>query len=173
MKFCNRCFVFFLFVFIVLTPGNLFAQLGNENGQYDDVIKLSYDLLQKVNENNKDALKSSFHEGSFQTKKEFNKMLSNKNIKWAQKTILTNGIPSKNDISLSAWKTIMKETQSSSLSINVTFYFKGNNKKYSNIDDHISFNFYKNSLGEYHLNGLLFFKKDDFLNVKKLSDFSK
>jgi hypothetical protein len=165
--------VILLIVSIILCPVWGFSQIGNTNGQYDGVIKQAYNLLQLIKESNKKEIKKEFIENSFQSKKEFKKMISSSNVQWAENILQSEGIPDKNDIMISGWKTISNDIQSSSFSVNITFYFKGSNAKYSNSDDHICFNFFKNKMGEYSFNGIMFFKKSDFNKVKKYNDSAK
>jgi len=165
--------VILLFIVIpTIVPTAVFSQIGNSNGQYDEVIKQAYTLLHCINTGDKKAIKNSFIESNFQSKKEFIKTISSSNIKWASELLTQNGIPDKNDIAIASWKTFTKDLEPN-FSINITYYFKGQNLRYSNTDDHICFNFIKNTKGEYFFNGLLFFKKSDFQNVKKLSNNSK
>jgi hypothetical protein len=165
--------VILLFIIIsIIVPTVGFSQIGNTNGQYDEVIKQAYTLLQCLHIGDKKTIKRSFIESNFQSKKEFIKTISSSNMKWASELLKQNGTPDKNDIAIASWKTVSKDLEPN-FSINITYYFKGQNVKYSNSDDHFCFNFIKNTKGEYFFNGLLFFKKSDFQNVKKLSNNSK
>jgi hypothetical protein len=169
----KRSIILALIVCFMYTPHLVFSQIGNTNGQYDDVIKQAYSLLQLLKESKKKELKEQFIENNFQSKKEFKSMLSSSNIMWSKDLLTSEGIPDKNDIIISGWKTVSKDLQSSSFSVNITFYFKGTNLKYANSDNHICFNFYKNSEGSYIFNGIMFFKKSDYKNVKKINDRAK
>ena len=164
-----------LFFFILTSsffPHTVFSQIGNTNGQYDEVIEQAYTLLQNIHNGDKKTLKEKFTETNFQSKKEFKKTVTTSNLKWAKKIISDIGIPEKKDLVIASWKTSSK-TQESTFSINITFYFRKQNQEFSNSNDHICFNFYKSTAGKYFFNGLFLFKKSDFLNVKKLSDNSK
>lgn len=168
MKFHKILFSITLLILSIISS-NCFSQTGNSNGQYDDAIKQAYILIQYIQNRDKNSLKEKFTETSFQTKKEFRKILNSSNIKWAINTIKTNGIPEKNNLLISGWKTVSKESKST-FYINITFFFKGNSVKYTNSDDHICFNFFKNQAGEYCFNGIMFFKKDDFVKAKKITN---
>jgi len=168
MKFHKILFSISLLILCFISSIS-FSQTGNTNGQYDDAIKQAYILLQYIQNQDKNSLKEKFTETSFQTKKEFSKMLNSSNIKWANNTINQNGIPEKGDLLISGWKTVSKESQST-FYINITFFFKGKNVKYTNSDDHICFNFFKNQAGEYCFNGIMFFKKEDFIKAKKITN---
>ena len=173
MTVIKRRVLLLIILFSAVLPQLIYSQIGNTNGQFDEVIKQAYTLLQLTKNNDKKALKAKYTETSFQSKKEFNKMLSSGNMHWANEILNQNNTPDKNDILISEWKTVSKDIQASTFSVNVTFYFKGKNLKYSNSDDHICYNFIKTTSGDYLFNGIMFFKKSDFINVKKISDNSK
>ena len=168
MKLLKQLFLFLSFC----VPGTVFSQIGNTNGQYDTAIKQVYSILELLNKGDKKALKELFSETSFQSKKEFQKIISSSNLKWVKEILTKNGIPERNDLVVAGWKTVSKD-QNASFSLNITLYFKGQNVKKSSTDDHFCFNFYKASSGEFLFNGLLFFKKSDYLNSKKMGNYSK
>jgi len=159
----------FIIVFFIISTKSIYSQVGNTNGQYDEVVKQAFSILQDINAGNKKALKIKFTESNFQSKKEFYRTTKSSNLKWANEIITINGLPNKEDIAITGWKTFSKDDESS-FSINITFYFKGKNDKYSNSDDHICINFIKRNTGIYLLNGLMLFKKSDFYTLKKLGN---
>ena len=158
--------VFGIISFIFGVNVSLYGQIGNSNGQYDDVIKQAYEMINQLSIGDKKGLKTRFIESNFQTKKDFNKMLLNKNIKWTKEMIKTYGLPLKKDIIISGWKTVSKGQETIKSTLNLTFFFRDSSAKKSNSDDHLNLNFIKIENGTYIFNGLLLFKKSDFTPVK-------
>lgn len=149
-------------------PFHLYSQIGNKDGRYDAAITVAYDVLKNIQAEDKAKLKSMFVETGFQPKKEFTHFLSSSNMKWAKETIDKFGVTPKEDISISEWRTTSRDN-SEGASINLTFFFKTKDEKFSNVNDHISLNF-KVKDGKYLLDGIMFFKKNDYAMVKEIID---
>lgn len=155
--------------FILIISTSVFAQIGNENGRYNDVINECYKVLSDIRHQKKSALKKRFAETGFQEKEDFSEFVNGKNLRWAKDIILEYGIPKKEEISISEWRVASRETDGNSSSINLTFYFKEDETEFNPINDHISLNF-KSQEGTYILDGMMFFKKDEYLKVKSIID---
>lgn len=159
-------------VFLFVCQSSIFAQIGNNNGQYDDVIKEAYSILDLIQKSDRKAIKQKFYESNFQTKKEFLKNCKTVNLKWVGQLLKQNGIPKQEDLMLSGWKTVSKDITETSFTVNVLFFLTDDKNVNKNNRDHVSINFIKSKNGIYTMNGLLIFKKNDLVKVKNIEDSS-
>jgi len=162
--------LFLISIFFFFSPFFSFSQIGNSDGRYNVVIEKAYSFLNLLKDSKKEEVKNSFKETGFQKKKEFKHFLSQKNLEWVKQVIDTFGLPDKRDISISEWRTSSKDNVGNSMSVNLTFYFKEKNKEFSQIDDHVCLNFIRTNDGEFMLDGLMFFRKSDYEQVKHIID---
>jgi hypothetical protein len=160
----KKIFVFFLLLSFSFCA---FSQIGNNNGKYDTVINMSFHILQNLYKGNVKVVKSQFKETDFQTKDEFNNFLGKDNLKWLKQTIDVFGITPKSEIDISEWR--VKSGGEYITSINVTFYLKPKNSPFSMINDHVSLSFKKQG-NTLFLNGLMMFKKENYIMVKNIID---
>jgi len=130
-------------------------------GEYQDAVKRATEYIAMLKQQDKNAIKTSFVETGFQTKKEFATMLTAKNLKWASDVIGQYGMPEYEEIAISVWKVSSKEKSSPAPAINVSFYFKEKGTAHKPINDRISVNLASCAEG-YCIDGLLFFKKTDY-----------
>lgn len=165
---CMRKIVILLQISLLLMPMFAFSQIGNKDGRYDAVITVAYDILKSIQNEDKSTVKKAFVESGFQTEKEFSHFLTASNLAWAKETITKFGVTPKEEISISEWRTTSRESNEGA-SINLTFFFKEKEAPFSNINDHISLNF-KSKGNKYLLDGIMFFKKDDYKAVKEIID---
>lgn len=145
-----------------------YTQIGNNEGRYNDVINNSFSILEDIKNANKKTLLSNFKYSGFQLKSEFKHFLSKKNLNWAKETLELYGMPVKEDVSISEWRTVSKDKENIGSTVNLTFFFKKKDEKFSIINDHISLNFKKDKDGNYYLDGMMFFKKNDYIEIKKI-----
>lgn len=145
------------------------AQIGNEDGHNDIVISQAIRTVEKLQAKKNKEVLAEFVECGFQEKKMFKKNISGKNLKWIGEVVNEYGFPPKEEIDISEWKVTSASGENAhSTTINVSFYFKRDQDSFSHINDRISLNFKMNEKGEYLLNGIMIFKKEDFLEIKKI-----
>ncbi|MFQ3676135.1 MAG: hypothetical protein SNJ64_06325 [Endomicrobiia bacterium] len=115
-------------------------------------------------------MKSLFYETGFQEKKEFLYFLKNEKLQWVQDILSKYDIPPHSELSISEWtkKSTLDSLQNQTISINITYYFKTKDTPFSHTNDHISMNFTRKNDNIYVLDGLMYFAKQDFVNVTRL-----
>lgn len=152
-----------LVLFLIVTKS--YSQIGNESGKYDSLINQGYSIIKYIGEGKTKLILNMFKETDFQSKDDFKGFLKKENTNWLKHTVSVFGITPKSDIDISEWR--VKTEQKSTTSVTLTYYFKKANAPFSNINDHISCNFIVDG-DQIILNGLMIFKKDDYLTVKNI-----
>lgn len=155
------------FFSILLIYLNGFAQLGNENHEFDSVIEVGYDIIQYLYQADIKVVEGMYVESDFQTKEEFNDFLNKDNVKWVKEIVDTYGVPQKEELDISTWS--VNSAGVSSTSLNLTYYFKEKGAPFSIVNDHISFHFSRQN-NNMVLGGIMIFKKDDYLVIKSILD---
>lgn len=162
------CIRFCIVAWTILLPAVVFPQGSTSSAKYDDVITKAYGYLELIRNKNKKELLKAFEVSGFQDKKEFKHFLSSKNLDWAQSVIDAKGMPPRGEVSVSEWRTVTNDSLYKGQKINLTFFFKAADEKFSHINDHVSMDFEMGKDGVYRLDGLMFFKKDDYVVVKTI-----
>jgi len=160
----------FIFALLCLSslPGRVCCQIGNNDGRFNEIIKQAYVILDDIKAERKKSIVSKYKYSGFQEKDEFLHFVKKKNLSWAKQAIDTFGTPRKEEVSISEWRTSSKENETHETTVNLTFFFKRAGEKFSNINDHISLNFQRDSNGSYYLDGMMFFKKNDYVAIKRI-----
>lgn len=154
-----------LFILPFFLSANIFAQIGNESGEYDSVINLGYEIINKVESGDINSVVKSFKPTDLQSKKELKELLNEKNLQWIKNMIAKYGQADQSIINISK----MSSSFSDDATINLTYYFKPSAKDFSLTCDHVSLNFVKKD-ESYSLNGIMFFNQEEYLMLKQFVD---
>lgn len=145
-----------------------FSQIGNKSGKYDSIITISNAIVQDLYNGNSKAILSKYSDTGFQSRNEFKNFLHKDNLKWLKHTIDVFGMTPKSELDISEWR--VQSEGKTSVSINITYYFSKKGTPFSMTNDHISFSFLINDENDILLNGMMFFKKEDYVMVKNIID---